>query len=67
MDAAAIEEVGHRQVVRAPLDEALRAAEEGTLISLAAVREALRHAVRTVTSSSAEEADRALGRATETA
>ena len=63
--AAAIEEVGHRRVVRAPLDEALHAAEEATLVSLSAVREALRHAVRTVTSSSAEEADPALGQATQ--
>jgi phosphate transport system protein len=63
--AAALEEIGHRRVVRAPLDEALRAAEEVTLAGLAAVREALRHAVRTVTASSAEEADRAVARATE--
>jgi phosphate transport system protein len=65
MDAVATEEIGHRHVVRAPLDEALHATEEGTLAGLAAVREALRHAVRTVAASSAEEADRALARATE--
>jgi phosphate transport system protein len=65
MDAAAIEEIGHRQVVRAPLEEALRAAEDATLAGLAAVGESLRHAVRTVTAGSAEEADRALARATE--
>jgi phosphate transport system protein len=65
MDAAPIEDIGHRQVVRAPLDEALHAAEERTLAGLAAVREALRHAVQTVTASSTEEADRALAQATE--
>jgi hypothetical protein len=31
MDAAAIDEIGHRKVTRAPLDEALHAAEEGTV------------------------------------
>jgi phosphate transport system protein len=65
MHPAAIEDIGHRQVVRAPLDEALHAAEEGTLAGLAAVREALRHAVLTVTTSSTEEADRALAQATQ--
>jgi phosphate transport system protein len=65
MDAAPIEDIGHRQVVRAPLDEALHAAEERTLAGLAAVREALRHAVQTVTANSPEEADRALAQATE--
>jgi phosphate transport system protein len=65
MEAAAIEEIGHRRVVRAPLDEALHAAEDGTLAGLAAVREALRHAVRTVTARSADEADRALAHTAE--
>ena len=50
MEAAVVEDVGRRQVVRAPLGEALHAAEEGTLVSLAAVRDALRHAVGTVKS-----------------
>jgi phosphate transport system protein len=67
LETAAIEEIGHRTVVRAPLDEALRAAEDSTLASLAAAREALRHAVRTVASSSADEADQALSQATELA
>ena len=43
----------------------MRAAEDATLAGLAAVGEALRHAVRTVTASSAEEADRALAQTTE--
>lgn len=67
MGAPAIEEIGHRKVARAPLDEALQAAEESTLAGLAAVREALRHALLTVTSGSAEEADQALAHATELA
>jgi hypothetical protein len=45
MEPAAIEDIGHRHVVRAPLDEALRSAEEGMLEGLTAVREALRHAL----------------------
>jgi phosphate transport system protein len=46
---AETEDIGHRQVVRAPLDEALREVEQRALAALPALREALRNAVRAVT------------------
>jgi phosphate transport system protein len=46
----ATEDVGHRQVARAALEEALQEAEERTLAELGVVRSSLGNAVRAVTS-----------------
>jgi phosphate transport system protein len=56
MTVGETEDIGHRHVVRAPLDDALREVEERALAALPLLRQALRDAVGAVT-----ERDAALG------
>ena len=63
MKAAETEDIGHRHVVRAPLDEALREVEERALAALPALREALRDAVHAVTERDAALGDRVIAQA----
>jgi phosphate transport system protein len=57
------EDIGHRHVLRAPLDEALRKVEERALAGLPALREALRAAVLSVTEHDAARGDRVISQA----
>jgi phosphate transport system protein len=63
MKAAETEDIGHRHVVRAPLDEALREVEERALAALPALRDALRDAVHAVTERDAALGDRVIAQA----
>jgi phosphate transport system protein len=57
------EDIGHRHVVRAPLDEALREVEERALAALPVLREALRDAVLGVFERDAALGDRVIAQA----
>jgi phosphate transport system protein len=57
------EDIGHRHVVRAPLDEALRKAEDRALAGLPALRDALRAAVLSVTERDVALGDRVIAQA----
>jgi phosphate transport system protein len=63
MNVGETEDIGHRHVERAPLDEALREVEERALGALPALREALRDAVRAVTERDAALGDRVVAKA----